>query len=106
MASTFELYYTFVLSCFLYKILWLASGRKTHTSWVVGQTQSLTQIPPCLPTWPVELKTCSSLVRLPMLIGMASYREVTTVDWSGRMTLLVVFKAGSANLMSPSQAYQ
>ena len=53
-----------------------------------------------------RVKTCSSLVRLPMLIGMASYREVTTVDWSGRMTLLVVFKAGSANLLSPSQAYQ
>ena len=26
--------------------------------------------------------------------------------WSGRMTLLVLFKAGSANLMSPPQAYQ
>ena len=102
MASTFKLYYTFVLSCFLYKILWLASGRKTHTSWVVGQTQSLAQIPPCLPT----CQHGSSLVRLPMLIGMASYREVTTVDWSGRMTLLVVFKAGSANLMSRPQAYQ
>ena len=26
--------------------MWLASGRKTHTSWVVGQTQSLAQILP------------------------------------------------------------
>ena len=41
-----------------------------------------------------------------MLIGMATYREVITVDWSERMTLLVVFKAGSANLMSQPQAYQ
>ena len=37
-----------------------------------------------------------------MLIGMATYREVFTVDWSERMTLPVVFKAGIANLMSPA----
>ena len=72
---------------------------------VAGQTQSLAQIPPCLRTWPVELKTCSSLVRLLKAIGMATYRGVITVDWSERMTLLVVFKEGSANLMSQPQAY-